>query len=145
MKISVIIPTYNRPKKLEIAIKSVFNQTIKPKEIIVVDDGSDKKIPPAITASKKIIYISSTHSGLPAVNRNIGIKKATGDWIAFLDDDDSWVKNKLERQLITIKQQQADLVCSNAWKIRLGLKKSKYFDNRKSENIIFPAIFNHAS
>ena len=90
MKISVIIPTYNRKHTLNRAIHSVLSQTFQPWEIIAVDDGSTDgtkewlaKMYPAIR------YIHQSNSGVSAA-RNVGIKTAQGDWLAFLDSDDEW-------------------------------------------------------
>jgi len=117
VKCSVIIPTYNRGDLIIKAIESVFSQNIKDIEIIVIDDGSldntNKKLIPFFD---KIIYISIKHTGLPAKVRNAGIRIAKGDYIAFLDSDDIWLPNKLERQIdIFNKNPNIALVCSNAY------------------------------
>lgn len=102
-KVSVIIPFYNREEKLLRAIKSILRQTHKNLEIILVDDGSDKpypKIQQLINANKSIIkLIKLKQNSGPSIARNTGIKKATGDYLAFLDSDDEFVENKLEMQL----------------------------------------------
>ena len=95
--ISVIIPTYQRCSRLKIAIDSVLSQTFKNFELLVIDDGSTdgtKEMVKAIN-DPRIIYKWSKNSGGPAKPRNYGIKISSGKWIAFLDSDDSWKKNKL--------------------------------------------------
>lgn len=101
MKISVIIPTYNRCKIVCEAIDSVLAQTYPVYEIIVVDDGSKDNTKSFIRKKycSKIRYIYQKNMG-PAAARNLGIKKSKGDWIAFLDADDLWEKNKIEKQVI---------------------------------------------
>jgi len=102
-KVSVIVPTYNRSAALKQAIKSVSHQTYPVHEIVVVDDGSTDNTKSLISQISKvhhqIKYIKIRHSGLPAIARNAGITIATGEYIAFLDSDDIWDKNKLKIQI----------------------------------------------
>ena len=92
MKISVIIPTFNRIDILNRAIDSVLNQSINPYDIIVVDDGSTDGTSDMIKQKyKSIKLIQQKNSGVSAA-RNNGIKNAQGDWIALLDSDDEWKK-----------------------------------------------------
>lgn len=100
--VSVVIPTFNREDKVIKAISSVLAQTFQPKEIIVVDDGSTDstifKIQETFPNSFDGIRIFSLeHKGVSHA-RNRGVEKAAGDWIAFLDSDDEWLPEKLERQ-----------------------------------------------
>ncbi len=95
--VSVIIPTYNRVYILFKAIESVLNQTFKDLELIVVDDGSTDETPYLIT-KYPLIYVKKPRKGV-AHARNIGIAKAKGDFIAFLDSDDIFVPDKIEKQL----------------------------------------------
>ncbi|RJP25055.1 MAG: glycosyltransferase [Deltaproteobacteria bacterium] len=98
MKVSVIIPTYNRGELLEQAIDSVLRQSIDCHEIIVVDDGSMDDTPERIKSyGEKIRYIR-TRNGGPAHARNIGMRMARGEYIAFLDSDDLYYPYKLEVQ-----------------------------------------------
>ncbi|PMP98127.1 MAG: glycosyl transferase, partial [Thermodesulfobacterium geofontis] len=95
--ISVIIPTYNRAYILSKAIESVLNQTFKDLELIVVDDGSTDETP-YLVSKYPIIYVRKPHRGV-SHTRNVGVLKAKGDFIAFLDSDDAFVENKLEKQI----------------------------------------------
>jgi glycosyltransferase involved in cell wall biosynthesis len=103
IKISVIIPTYNRANLLMRSINSVLNQTYKDFELIVINDGSTDNTGEIVENLRKnderIIYIKIDNSGGPAHPKNIGIKKAQGEYIAFLDDDDEWMPTKLEKQI----------------------------------------------
>lgn len=94
--VSVIIPTYNRVNYLKEAIDSVFNQTYKNLEVIVVDDGSIGDENKNLCSCYDITYLKIKNSGGPCKPRNEGIKIAKGDYIAFLDDDDIWESNKIE-------------------------------------------------
>jgi len=98
-KVSVIIPTYNRAQMLERALQSVLSQTYDNVEIIVIDDGSTDNTSEILDKyDSSIKHYSILHKGVSAA-RNMGIKKAKGPWIAFLDSDDYWLEGKLERQL----------------------------------------------
>lgn len=100
-KVSVIIPTYKRAHLVTRAIASVRNQTFQDFEIIVVDDCSPDDTKSAVMAvgDPRIRYLRhERNKGLPS-GRNTGIAAAHGEYIAFLDDDDSWLPEKLERQL----------------------------------------------
>lgn len=98
MRISVVIPTYNRKRLLLRAVESVLAQTFPAYEIIVVDDGSTDATREALRPyGKRIRYIYQEKSGVSAA-RNSGITTARGDWIALLDSDDLWHPQKLERQ-----------------------------------------------
>ena len=104
IKVSVIIPTYNRAKLLEEALESAFAQTRQPDEIIVVDDGSTDNTETAIARfGPKVRYIRQKNAG-PSAARNNGISHATGDFIAFLDSDDLWPKDRLEHQLAALEK-----------------------------------------
>lgn len=102
--ISVIITTYNRLNFIKYAIESVLTQTFNNYELIIVDDGStdDTKNYILKKYSDKIKYIYQTNGGISKA-RNTGIKNSTGEYIAFLDVDDRWKKNKLEIQYNHIK------------------------------------------
>jgi glycosyltransferase involved in cell wall biosynthesis len=103
-KVSVIIATYNRYSHLLNAVNSVKGQTYKNVEIIVVNDGSTQ--PEYSNSLKDIIQINLPQNTrkmfgfpCPGYSRTQGMKVATGEYIAFLDDDDIWLPNKLELQL----------------------------------------------
>ena len=94
--LTTIIPTYNRAALVKRAIQSVLNQTFQDFEIIVVDDSSVDNTEEVVKGFRddRIRYIRHPNNkGLPA-GRNTGIKVASGEYIAFLDDDDEWKKRK---------------------------------------------------
>ncbi|MHC4926391.1 MAG: glycosyltransferase family 2 protein [Planctomycetota bacterium] len=98
ISISAVIPAYNCEDYIARAINSVLNQTRPVNEVIVVDDGSKDKTVEAVRAfGDKVRLIQQPNGGASAA-RNAGIEAATGDWIAFLDGDDEWLLDKLERQ-----------------------------------------------
>lgn len=94
--ISVVIATFNRARFLRKAIESVLAQTHPPSEIIVVDDGSaDDSADVARSFGSPVRVISQSNQGL-ATARNSGIASASGEWLAFLDDDDLWPRDSLK-------------------------------------------------
>ena len=97
-KISVIIPVYNGEIFLEDTIKSVLNQNYDNWECIVVDDGSIDGSAAIAKKHEQIIYLHREHKNVAAA-RNLGIQKASGEYLAFLDADDIWDTNKLETQI----------------------------------------------
>lgn len=123
MKISVVIPSYNRDSLLLNAIESVINQSYQPHEIIVVDDASHFDVNQMIvdkyqnTPFNKIIKVIVNPINLGgAESRNIGVSKAVGDYIAFLDSDDYWHPAKLQKQVEIIKQYPTtDVVYCDQW------------------------------
>ena len=97
--ISIVIPTYNRCELLKRAIKSVLYQSINVREIIIVDNGStDNTYEMLSSLFPEIRYIYEKRKGV-SVARNLGIKNCHSTWIAFLDSDDAWEPQKLEKQL----------------------------------------------
>ena len=99
--ISVIIPTYNRAKYLPRAIDSVLSQTHRELELIVVDDASTDSTQNLVANYKdpRIKYVKKLTNDGVSKSRNTGISKASHNWIAFLDSDDEWLPEKLEKQL----------------------------------------------
>ncbi len=98
MRLSVIIPTYNRADFIQRAIESVFTQTHKVDEIIVVNDGSNDNTDIILATYKNIKVIKTKNQGVSHA-RNVGIKEAKNEWIAFLDSDDEWQKDKIKKQI----------------------------------------------
>jgi GT2 family glycosyltransferase len=99
-RVSVIIPTYNRKEYVQEAIESVLAQSITDNEIIVIDDGSTDGTSQALSAryGSGICYQWQENQG-ESVARNVGIKLAHGEYIAFLDSDDVWLPDKLANQI----------------------------------------------
>jgi len=102
--VSVIIPTYNRSAYLVGAIESVLSQSYCDLEIIVVDDGSTDNTQDVISGyGDRVRYLFQENKG-PSSARNLGISAAEGDLIAFLDSDDLWRRDKLEKQVELFEQ-----------------------------------------
>lgn len=114
-KVSIVIPTYNSAPFIKESVESALGQNYSNKEIIVVDDGSTdntREILFRYTKNKKIKCIHQKRSGAAAA-RNTGIRQATGEFVAFLDADDIWLPEKLEKQLPLFGDSEVGLVYSD--------------------------------
>ncbi len=100
--VSIIIPTYNRRQSVSGAIDSALNQSFLDREIIVVDDGSDDGTDAVLADYSDSIRVIRRTNGGAAAARNLGMRVARGEWIAFLDSDDTWEPDKLRAQIETV-------------------------------------------
>lgn len=104
--VSVIMPSYNTANFIEESINSVLNQTHQNFELIIVDDCSTDNTDEVVAQIKdeRIRYIKNEKNSGAAVSRNRALREAKGKWIAFLDSDDVWLPEKLEKQLAFMKE-----------------------------------------
>nr|WP_304972651.1 glycosyltransferase family A protein [uncultured Schaedlerella sp.] len=109
--VSIIIPTYNRANVIKRAIDSVLRQTYDSYEVVVVDDGSTDETESVIAGIQdaRIRYIALKENQGVAHARNIGIREARYDYIAFLDSDDEWLLDKLELQMRLFQNSTEDI------------------------------------
>ncbi len=135
--VSVIIPTYNRANFLVEALESVFSQTYQEFEVIVVDDGSTDDTPKLIKRFLQVKYVRQQHKGVASA-RNLGIKYAKGDLIAFLDSDDLWLPKKLEYQIAFFKKHPETVAVQTEeiW-IRRGKRVNPKKKHKKESGWIF--------
>jgi glycosyltransferase involved in cell wall biosynthesis len=96
MNVSVVIPVRDRDWSIKRALYSVDNQSLRPSEVIVVDDGSADHTEAVVRAYPGVRYVRNRRTSGPAGARNTGIDEASGDCIAFLDSDDTWYERHLE-------------------------------------------------
>ena len=127
-RVSIIIPTHNRSELLSNTISSVLNQTLKDFEIIVVDDHSTDNTPNVVKSfnDTRIRYVlnDGINSG-PSVCRNLGISNASGEYIAFLDDDDEWLPKKLQTQIDVLDKSDQKVGCIYSKVIVIDKKTGK--------------------
>ena len=99
--VSVVLITYNRKPLLRETVASILNQTFSDFELIVVDNVSEDGTERFVRSldDPRVRYIRHPNGGVISINRNVGIRAARGDYIAFCDDDDLWVPDKLQRQI----------------------------------------------
>ena len=138
MNISVVIPSYNRKEFLKRSIDSAINQTKKPFEIIVVDDGSTDGTETMIKSDYDFVkFIKQKNKGVSAA-RNIGIEVSIGEWICFLDSDDEWKKDKLEKQINAMKSNPGyKFFHSNEIWIKNGIRINQKKKHKKYGGDIF--------
>lgn len=136
--VSVVIPTYNRKEKLIRAIESVLNQTYRNIEIIVIDDNSDFNVQDYLNTQSNLINsrikVIRNESNLgPSLSRNKGAQEAQGEFVAFLDSDDIFLKNKIQKQVDAITQENADFCyCGWSW---IDEETNKTINNRKVSKV----------
>ncbi|MGF7144105.1 glycosyltransferase involved in cell wall biosynthesis [Anaerotaenia torta] len=99
--VSIIMPSYNTGNYIEETINSVINQTYHNWELIIVDDCSTDNTDEVVRqfSDKRIRYLKNEYNSGAAVTRNHALREAKGKWIAFLDSDDLWLPEKLEKQI----------------------------------------------
>jgi glycosyltransferase involved in cell wall biosynthesis len=114
--VSVIIPMYNAEIYIEQTVESVINQTYENIEIIIVNDGSkdlsELKVNRLIERFSNLVYLKKENTGV-SDTRNIGIAKAKGDFIAFLDADDIWLPTNVEKKIFELEKTKKDWVFSD--------------------------------
>jgi glycosyltransferase involved in cell wall biosynthesis len=117
MLVSVIIPTYNRASTIVPVIESVLEQTYKKIEVIVVDDGSSDGTEHVLKNFGDRISVIRQENAGPSAARNRGVAVSKGEIVAFLDSDDHWMPDKIERQVSLMGRLGPDVCCCvcNAW------------------------------
>ncbi len=156
--VSVIIPTFNRAGRLHVSVESVIAQTYRPIELVVIDDGGSDDTPnvfPALEqkareAGLKTVFERKDNGGCASA-RNLALDRASGELIAFLDDDDRWMPNKLAKQVQRMQETGADACCCQTRKLiqrgeiiqpptpaRLvqGREPGRYIDGRSDAHLI---------
>jgi len=125
--VSIIVPTFNRIDLLKETVNAILKQTYQIFEILIINDcskdynfetykqleGLDDRI---------TVYNLEHNLGAAGLVRNYGIEKSNGTYIAFCDDDDLWIENKLEKQLLSLKNTNFDMCSTNAYKLENGIK-----------------------
>lgn len=116
-KVTVVLTTYNRPELMRRALGSVLNQTYKNWECIVVDDASEEPVEEIVDSngdSRVRYYRHDENKGLSAA-RNTGLRLAEGSMIAYLDDDDEWLPEKLARQADRLQSSEEEVGLVYCW------------------------------
>ena len=141
LEISVVVPTYNRKQLVRRALESIRRQTLQPFEVIVVDDGStDGTFEMLESEYPEFRHIRQPHSGVSKA-RNLGLTFCgKNNWVAFLDSDDEWKPNKLEKQAVWIARNPEYSIChcDEIW-IRRGARVNPMKKHRKSGGWIYPS------
>ena len=140
--VSVIIPTWNRANTIEKAVRSALNQTIPPLEVLVCDDGSTDNTRDIIQSinDPRVKWIEGARGGRPAIPRNRGIRESKGYWLAFLDSDDEWLPEKLEKQLLLVGKLNCKAACTSAYQYIPGEEKKGELLSWDQEKITFKEL-----
>jgi teichuronic acid biosynthesis glycosyltransferase TuaG len=117
--ISVVISTFERPQACERALVSVLDQLDQPLEVLICDNGSRDETQQRFRdwekRDRRVRYLRiASNTGTPAAPRNLGVAQARGDWVAFLDDDDEWLPQKLSVQRTLMSGEGPDMIATNA-------------------------------
>ena len=144
--VSIIMNCFNGEKYLREAIDSVISQTYENWELIFWDNQSKDKSSEIFKShkDKRLKYfLANQHTSLYQA-RNLAIEKSKGDYIAFLDTDDLWEKDKLELQMNFFNNPEVGVVFSNAWIIKKNIKNKKIHEKKKlPQGYIYNALLNH--
>ena len=143
---SVVIPTYNQAQLLKTCLNSIFKQTFNNYEIIVIDNHSKDNTSDIINKNKKkVIYKKINNNGVIAKSRNLGIKLSKGKWIAFLDSDDYWDKNKLKKIYQLIKRHSFKVICHSEWIINSLNEKNKIWTYGPYKKKFYQLLLKHGN
>jgi len=138
--VSIVIPTYNRAVDLKRALLSVLNQTYTNWEVIIVDNHSTDNTNELVNefADQRIKLVKINNNGLIAASRNLGIKSARGEYVAFLDSDDWWTPNKLDES-IQYLENDIDFIYHDMFLVKKP-NQMFYFRRAKTREIISPSF-----
>ena len=115
LRISVVVPAYNATKTIEAALRSALEQELAPLEVIVVDDGSQDGTAEFVEREFPTVRMVRQQNAGPSAARNTAGKLAQGDWLAFLDADDTWLPQKLRLQAAALEAAPEIGMCSTSW------------------------------
>lgn len=147
-KVSVVLPLYNAESTIISSVRSVLDQTYKNWELIIIDDGSTDNSAKAVSdlintlsgeVREKILFLVQENKG-PSVTRNRGIQSAKGCYIAFLDSDDAWVKEKLELQMYYLDKFKNVGIVGGGFN-KIGGIKNKDFEQISYHKLLFKNYF----
>ena len=145
--VSIILPTYNRAGLIMETIESICRQTYSNWELVIVDDGSDDNTAELISDlnDDRIHFVKAGRIGIGGKIKNIGITKAKGDLIAFIDSDDLWAETKLEKQVLALQQHSEAGFCLTGGYIftRKGVPDYFFYKVKEGRRVdhLFDAIF----
>ena len=142
-EISVIVPVYNKKKYLVNTVKSILMQTFKDFELLLIDDGSTDgsgAVCGKMSALDARVKTFHTENRGVGAARNLGIRKATGKYISFIDADDSVHKTFLEELYGAITENDSEMAVCNYYEINKGRKVAHNYERRNDEDALFGII-----
>ncbi len=138
--ISVVLPAYNAAAFIGRALDSVLAQTVRPDEIIVVDDGSTDGTADLVEQRHPLVTVLRQPNGGPGAARNRGVRKAVSDWIALLDADDVWLPEKLERQIAFARDAGVGIVHCSLLETRIAPDRVGFADLWRQNCIVNSSV-----
>lgn len=146
--VSVVIPTYQRPKLVERAVQSVLNQTYENIEIIVVNDDPETDLSHIEEMSEEVQLLNHEENRGACEARNTGIKESRGKYIGLLDDDDEYLPEKIEKQIRQFQQlpEEYGMVYSGVKEVRNGqtvnkkIRSGRKFLSRKRQGWVYQEL-----
>ncbi len=146
MDVTIVIPTYKRPDRILRAVESALKETVKEKEVIVVDDnGKDTEAQLAtekelhmLIEEKKITYLVNEKNGGGSFSRNRGLEIAKGEYITFLDDDDEIDETKLDKQIKKLEEKGDTYSCCYTGYHKILENNYVYTNGEKVEGYVYP-------
>jgi glycosyltransferase involved in cell wall biosynthesis len=141
--VSVIIPTHNRSSLLKRAVRSVLKQTYTYFECIIVDDASSDGTQEVVNSFKddRLVYLRNKDNRGASASRNKGIKKSQGEFIAFLDDDDEWLDEKLEKQVNLLENLPSEYGMVYCWMDYFDKDGKLFYENHQTlKGYVFPHV-----
>ncbi|SMD33044.1 Glycosyltransferase involved in cell wall bisynthesis [Reichenbachiella faecimaris] len=149
IKVSVIIPTYNRPTSLQAAVQSVLDQDVEGLEIIIIDDASEEKYQDqiaAIAASNAVVelILNKENKGVSAC-RNVGLSRSRGAFVLFLDDDDTLLPEMFKCALKAFENSSLDLVScrSKVISVNLSERQLKRYNAQQKDKLNLYSMASH--
>jgi glycosyltransferase involved in cell wall biosynthesis len=137
--VSCIVPAYNSERFISEALDSILNQTYRPLEIIVADDGSEDGTLEVVSRYGSTVSVVSQSTAGPSITRNLGLEAATGDFISFLDADDLWHPEKLAIQMTRFEERpELDICVTHArhfWDDELADERERLRDHPRGQAI----------
>ncbi|MBL8730739.1 MAG: glycosyltransferase family 2 protein [Planctomycetes bacterium] len=131
--VTVIVPAFNAAPYLQVTLRSLQQQTVRPEAVVVIDDGSTDDSA-AIAAREGATVVRQAHKG-PAAARNRGLELATTEFVAFLDADDWYGPDKLERSLTSLDELQAQCIATESWSVR-----GDCIEGRRNQRRVVPGV-----
>lgn len=144
--VSVVVPTYNRADTLGATVDSILAQSYAPLELIVVDDGSqdqtDRIMQAYLDKDPRVSYLTKPNGGVASA-RNVGVRRAQGEFIAFCDSDDIWKPDKLARQIPLFKDPEVTLVYAGVLLLHADGRTSLNLRGGYCEGQCFDTLLTH--
>lgn len=139
--VDIVLPSWNRKTLLERACRSIYNQSYKNWNLIIVDDGSTDGTSQQSYGSQTTVLTLKNNKGV-SYARNQGIKKGQAEWIAFLDSDDEWLPQKLEKQMEYINRNpQCQFIhCNEIWLKNGQILNQKKKHKKQGGRIFIPSV-----